>query len=673
MERPKHRRFLLFVCVLLAGGMAFALGRQWMSRPDPVPGSAQSSTLSRAEQSSGNIPSAATVEAIGANASAPSASPSDPNAATFRGMVIDAVTRQPVDEFEVHLNWVVPDTDTDTRIVPPPISKSFRSASGRFSWTGLKAGTWRPAITAPGYQPFNLAKLQLLPARATRDITMPLRRGYAVRGRIVEQSGGAAVVGAYVSFRPFGTEEDTSRHIPYAQSKADGSFFLDGLPGGDVILVVTDQQHAQRLVTITVDERTPPQEVALSTGGTIAGTVVTAKGTPVKALVSLIGAGMDGFGAESSETGQFVFEHLRAGRYRVSVTTEAGRTTHDVTLGEDEINQSVDLMLDAGRSIRGMLRGLPPKHLHRVQVVVRHVSKPGLIRAVIDPQGAYALNGVAPGNAVLTVSGPSLQFEKLVVVPADEDVTLDIDYPSGARISGRITQGGKPAGDKTVKMRAAAEKWEVLYRTTTSADGQYELEGVPPGDYFIRADKDIIRRITVVGDDVLNIDIPLVQLSAQVVEDGGAVPIVGASVYVRGSAPETAFILSGGETDDFGRFALTGIEPGEIVLTVYKPGYELHRQKMIYSAPSTNQTIALRKSDGVEVKMKPGKRPLPRGFTITQSVPGSEHAMDLWIPLERSGVSHVPSALIGTTFQIGRFGGEPIVIEHWDGQPFELQ
>ena len=75
----------------------------------------------------------------------------------------------------------------------------------------------------------------------------------------------------------------------------------------------------------------------------------------------------------------------------------------------------------------------------------------------------------------------------------------------------------------------------MLYRATTSADGQYELEGVPPGDYFIRADKDIIRRITVVGDDVLNIDIPLVQLSAQVVEDGGAVPIVGASVYVRGS------------------------------------------------------------------------------------------------------------------------------------------
>ena len=36
------------------------------------------------------------------------------------------------------------------------------------------------------------------------------------------------------------------------------------------------------------------------------------------------------------------------------------------------------------------------------------------------------------------------------------------------------------------------------------------------------------------------------------------------------------------------------------------------------------------------------------------------------------GLCHVPAALAGTTFQIGRFSGEPIVFEDWDGQPFEL-
>ena len=66
---------------------------------------------------------------------------------------------------------------------------------------------------------------------------------------------------------------------------------------------------------------------------------------------------MDGYGLESTETRQFAFEHLRAGRYRVAIVADADgrRATHELTLGEDDINQNVVLMLDAGRRIRGTL------------------------------------------------------------------------------------------------------------------------------------------------------------------------------------------------------------------------------------------------------------------------------------------------------------------------------
>ena len=97
------------------------------------------------------------------------------------------------------------------------------------------------------------------------------------------------------------------------------------------------------------------------------------------------------------------------------------------------------------------------------------------------------------------------------------------------------------------------------------------------------------------------------------------------------------------QTDDFGQFTLTGIEPGEIVLMVYKPGYELHREKIAYSAPITNKTITLRKSAGVDVRVKPGSRRFPRGFTITQYIPGNDYEIDLWMPLDREGLCHVPS------------------------------
>jgi hypothetical protein len=163
-----------------------------------------------------------------------------------------------------------------------------------------------------------------------------------------------------------------------------------------------------------------------------------------------------------------------------------------------------------------------------------------------------------------------------------------------------------------------------------------------------------------------------VQLSARVLEDGGSVPIVGADVYLRGSAPETARVRGDKKTDDFGQFALTGIEQGEIVLIVYKAGYEMYREKISYSSPITNKTITLRKNAGVEVHVKSGSRRFPIGFTITQSFPGNEYVVDIWVPLDRERVGHVPSALAGTTFQIGRFSGQPLVFEDWDGQPFEL-
>ena len=200
-------------------------------------------------------------------------------------------------------------------------------------------------------------------------------------------------------------------------------------------------------------------------------------------------------------------------------------------------------------------------------------------------------------------------------------------------------------------MRPVENKSDMLYRSMSTEDGQYEIEGLPPGEYFLRADEDISRRITIAGDAVLNIDIPSVQLSARVVEDGGAVPIVGANVYVRGSEPETARVRGDKQTDDFGQFALTGIEPGEIVLMVYKPGYEMHREKITYSSPITNRTITLRKSAGVEVRVKSGSRRFPADSRSRSTFPATEYAIDLWMPLDREGVCHVPGALAGTTFQ----------------------
>jgi hypothetical protein len=667
MDRPKHRRIFLAALVLLAGGALVLFGRQWTSAPQQaaVPAELKAEQVAEPQAESDE---AAAVEST--SSSTPAAPPAQSRSAAtgFRGRVVDAVTRQPVKEFDVELIPLQGDYFGGTEGL---VSRHFASSTGRFSWADLAAGSWRAAIRAPGYQQFNVDKLQIAADKATREIVMPLLRGYAVHGRVFELRTGAGVADAWISFVPADGDEDYRRRRPRTQSQADGSFTLDGVAGGDVELLVDAQNHARRIVEVFMDEKTPPQEIAISTGATLGGTVTTPAGVPIKGSLSLIGPGLN-LGTETNEAGQFYFPNMRAGRWRISVSTSAGSATQDTELAQDEIKEGLVLVVETGRTIRGALKGVSPGQLQRVSIGARSDSKDQYISGHVDAQGTYTVTGVAAGHAVISVFSSGVQFDKPVDVPADRDVTLDIVFPAGARVSGRVTQAGKPLARKTVWMRPVENKNDTLYRGRTSEDGEYEIEGLPPTDYFMRADEDISRRVTVAGDTVINIEIPSVQLSARVLEDGGSVPIVGANVYVRGTAPETARVRGDKQTDDFGQFSMTGIDQGDIVLMVYKAGYEMYREKIAYSSPITNKTITLRKNDGVEVRVPPGSRRFPIGFTITQSFPGNDYIVDIWVPLDHDRVGHVPSALAGTTFQIGRFSGQPLVFEDWDGQPFEL-
>jgi hypothetical protein len=667
MDRPKHRRFIFVGIALLAAGALLLLGRQWSSSPGPAALPAKEAT---ARQSTPELDRAEPIvahEAAQPAASTPAASPTQ-SATGLRGRIVDAVTRKPVREFTVRLERIEREGGGTIRRNEPLVRK-FASDTGRFAWD-VAAGYWLGTVQAAGYQQFNLEEQEFSADKPTRERVMPLLRGLALRGRVFDNNTGAGLPDARIGFRKASAEDNGREMSAPVQPEADGTFTLDGVPAGDIVLFIGATGYAYRELELTVDEGTAPIEIALSVGGKIAGVVKTAAGAPVKGRLWLNGP--TNFIGELDAAGRFSYEHMRPGRYTVSADTEAGSASLEFVLRQDERKEDLVLILGAGRSIRGVVKGLRPEQLSQAHLSLRREAAPQFFSARPNAQGTYAFNGVPPGRAVISVYGGGRQFEKRVEVPGDGDATLDIVFPAGARLSGRITRGGEPAANKGVWMQLADDRSGILYRAFSSVDGQYEIEGVPPGEYRLRADEDISRVIAIAGDAVLNIDIPLVQLAARVAEDGGAVPIVGANVYLRGSEPATARVRGDKQTDHFGQFTLIGIEPGEIVLMVYKQGYELHREKIAYSAPITNKTVTLRKSAGVDVRVKPGSRRFPRGFTLTQYIPNSDYEIDLWMPLDREGLCHVPAALAGTSFHIGRFSGEPIIIEEWDGQSFEL-
>src|SRR5262249_39682491 len=161
---------------------------------------------------------------------------------------------KPVREFEIQLVRIRREASTED----PPVAKSFKSATGHFIWPDVAAGTWRAAVSAPGYQVFNVNEFQLPNDDPVREIVMPLQRGFALHGRVFDSSTGAAIADARIGFRPANNTEGVRKSTAQARSKSDGSFTLDGLPRGDIVLMARAQDHEYRELRIAVDEKTPP-------------------------------------------------------------------------------------------------------------------------------------------------------------------------------------------------------------------------------------------------------------------------------------------------------------------------------------------------------------------------------------------------------------------------------
>jgi carboxypeptidase family protein len=613
------------------------------------------------------------IEATRSVAATNMASSSSTTAGAFRGRLIDAVSRQPVtQEFEVQLIRVQRGPEWRQE---DPLTRTFQSDLGRFAWNDLPAETWRATVSAHGYQRFDLGEVTTGTGKRTREVVMPLLRGFAVRGRVVAAATGAGIPEAYVTFR-VPTEMGDNPWAPYAKAKEDGSFVLDGVPGGDITLTIGAQDFVSRTLDIALDEKTPPLDIALTTGGRIAGVVTTASGAQVAGKVTLDSSAMLVLGEQPASSSQFSFNHVAAGEHVVFARTATGTGKQQVILGEGERRDDIVVVVVDGHSVRGTIKGLRPEQLKNTFVSVRSKGAAGtFFTQRADEQGAYAINGVPPGPARIRVYAGDRQADKPLDMPADRDLTLDVVFPAGARLSGRVTEDGKPAAGKMVWMWVGpANAQYSQYRGTTESDGTYQIEGLQLGEYSVQTEGDISRVVTIAGDSVLNIDIPSAQLTGRVLEADSSAPVVGADVYVRGVAAATARVHGHKETNHFGDFSLTGIEPGEIVLFVYLAGYELYQEKISYSAPITKKTIALRKTSGVEVRVPHAANAEPiRGLLVSETIPGNELAIDLWIPLNREGVGYLPSALAGNKLSIWGHSEKPLVIDEWDGQSLELK
>jgi carboxypeptidase family protein len=609
-------------------------------------------------------------------ATAPPAN-SGPALSAFRGRVIDAASREPVREFELRFAEWGRSTNQQT-----PGPQKFKTDDGRFEWQQLPPGHWMMIAAAAGYQPFFLQSVELLEGRTTSEVLLPLVRGYAVRGRVYDLASNTAIASADITYHPAGEGfyDGNFRLRPSTESGKDGTFILSGLPPGRITLDVSAQKYAGRELDLTVDDDMAPLEIGLSGGGAISGRLTASDGATSVAgwagLYRLTGSrGSSGFEGRTNAAGEFSFDSLEAGTYRLTGRGPSGNATREFTIAESERIEGVILALRAGGIIRGKVTGLRPEDMKQLEITLTPESEMGLgTRASINERGEYELRDARPGRGRLAADvNMRKQLARMIDVPANADMTIDLDFPRGARVSGRVTQRGKPVPGVWLEPRPTEPRDDFyMYGAQTAPTGQYVIDDVPPGEYTIWIDGYKSRPFQVSGDTVFDIDASP-QLAGRILEDNGKVPIADAELAVWPADPKTSKSRALDRSDHYGRFAMAGLEPRDFVMTVYKPGYAMYRERIAFATPVLDMTIRLRRDTGVEVRAHDAATGKPLHKLIVSEMRGDRPTFQVPVPLDEDGAGYIPGALAGTAIDFWAEGYAKQSVREWDGEQLNLK
>jgi len=588
----------------------------------------------------------------------------------LRGRAFDVVTGEPVTKFEIV--WRQPPGERwqlfESR------ERKFETSDGRFEYTDVPPGRWIVSVTAPGYQRFELPNLRITTG-PQQELLLPMQKGHAVRGRVYDEATGAGIAAgidvlgptAVVALRGTGGKSANT-------ANQDGSFVIDGVAPGRSTLVVEAKNYTTRTVLVEVGPNTPPLQIGLSAGGVIAGRFTTGAGAPINnGSITLYRSDLAIAGTtDTGPAGTFEFRGLDDAKYQLAGRHGSAMITQDVVLRGSAVN--IQLALKAGRTIRGKVTGLRPELFDKVGISVLREGENMYSHNRIDSRGEFVLNDVAPGPVrVVADINRTREASKAIEMPADADITVNLDFPPSAALSGRMTRNDKPLPDFDFFVRRPeAEITTGWHRVRTSASGTYTVSDMEPGEYVVVAGSFISRPVQVGNQATFDVDLPGGDLIGRVLDESGGTPMAGAAVdidFVEGASPP---IRLQARSDDLGQFKIASVVPAEYTLSVYKPGYRLHRERITFAQQSAAPAVRMRQERGVEIRGRDAAGKPVREIMLMETV-GGRNGIFTNLQLDENGVGYLPSGLAGSQLQLVARGAGTVRIPSWDGAALDLK
>ena len=108
------------------------------------------------------------------------------------------------------------------------------------------------------------------------------------------------------------------------------------------------------------------------------------------------------------------------------------------------------------------------------------------------------------------------------------------------------------------------------------------------------------------------------------------------------------------------------------MLTVYKPGYEMFRERITYDSPATGMTIRLRQNRGVEIKARDARSGRPLQDIYVNEMIGDRNGSRLRLQLDENGTAFIPAALAGSTLSFSASGYVSAIVHAWSGEELDL-
>jgi len=491
--------------------------------------------------------------------------------------------------------------------------------------------------------------------------------GHTVGGRVIDELTRKPVSGATVSFRYLGSRRSAGASVLTA---ADGLFTLANLPSERIVVQVSAMDYAPAEHGVTPPISAPVQ-ISLSRGGAIAGQLLAADGaTGVPGKIDLWSITTSSGGStDSKEDGQFQLPNLKPGRYRVSGHTRAGHTSPvEVLLGPNERVDGVVLTVLPGRAIRGTVSGLQPKDLLQVRVSANAVESGDQLDTEVGSSGTFRIENVQPGPVQVIANAPmGRSVGRMIQMTATDDASVDLRFTNGVRLTGRVTRRGQPVADALVSATFNGDI-ELSATARTSSTGHYAIDGLAAGEeHDVAVNHRTAGKIRIFDGWVFNIELSDTRVSGRVLRMSGE-PLPGAYVMIQ-----SAGAGRGVRSDQAGEFSATGIQPGEIDVVAYKPGYTWLRQSFHLQDTSAPLTLRLQESPGVEVRARDAVNgtPLPEVHVFV-GVPGKSTRTHFRLELDENGRGSLPAELAGhgLLFAASEYG--TIQFDTWNGQPLDL-